>query len=662
MKAKHITLLNRILAAALAFAGVTAFAAPPADEAELQVWNFKNPTDGWSGIVNGKYGSWPVSNLSMQVKADSKGNCAFERGGMNFPADKANVVQIQADAGSANKGRLSFTTGVSQSANKEKMIEFDVKPGSGFQDYTFDLKSLTTWKDQISTVRFEFVGLKPDEVVNVRCIKMFYGEKISKPMVYTNFTPGLPPVVREFRLGFLFHDNMVLQREKPVPVWGRSKPGEVVTVSFAGQKKSATTDASGKWQILLDPMPASAESRTLTASTPVKDHSVTVPNVVVGDVWLVGGQSNMGGNTAENTPPAERQQELLETNYPNLRYTGIPPQSRDTPLPNDASEDAVVWRPAMAKPFPSLPPAVSYYFGQALHASQKVPIGLIMLIKAGSQVEQWLDAASLKSIFTDEDLKAICATSHLSSGLHNGMVAPVAPFPIRGAFWYQGESNSDNEPRYMGYYKSLPALIKSWRAMWGKDLPVFIVQLPAFDGKYPPDSWAFVREVELLCSQHLPNVGLAVTFDEGDPKNLHPRNKYFVGTRLGLAARSMVYGEKVESFGPVYAGLEPKGGGVSLRFTHVGTGLKARGDLVGFEVRGADQRWLPAKAVIADKDHVLVTCPEVPKPEAVRYAWSNSPTACLFNDSSLPASPFRTDVPATLVETLKKSGGVLDAK
>ena len=650
------------MGAALVLSGIATIAAPAADEAELQVWIFKNPSDGWSGIVSGKYGAWPVSNLAMQVKADSRGNCSFERNGFGFSADKANVVQIQADAGSANKGRLSFTTGVSQSPSKEKMIEFEVKPGSGVQDYTFDLKSLATWKDQITSLHFEFLGLKPDEVVNVRCVKMFYGEKISKPMVYTNFTPGLPPVVREFRLGFLFHDNMVLQREKPVPVWGRAKPGEVVTVSFAGQKKTATVDASGKWQAILDPMPASAEPRILTASSPVKDHSVTIPNVVVGDVWLCGGQSNMGGNAAENTPPAERQKELLETDYPNFRYTGIPPQNRDTPLANDASEDPVAWRPAMAKPSLSLPPAVTYYFGQALHASQKVPIGMIMLIKAGSQVEQWLDADSLKAIFTDEDMKKICATSHLASGLHNAMVAPLAPFPIRGAFWYQGESNSDNEPRYMGYYKSLPALIKSWRAVWGKDLPIFIAQLPAFDGRYPPESWAFIREVQLLSSLHLPNVGLAVSFDEGDPKNLHPRNKYFIGTRLALSARAKAYGEKIEDSGPAYAGMERKGAGISLRFTHVGAGLKARGELVGFEVRGADQRWLPAKAEISDKDHLLVTCPEIASPEALRYAWSNSPTASLFNDIGLPASPFRTDVPAALIETLKKAGGAPAAK
>ena len=656
--------LRTILATGIAFvlSGVPVFAAPAADEAELKVWSFKKPGDAWSGIVSGKYGAWPVSNMAMHVKAEARGSCAFENSGLSFAADKANVVHIQTDAGSANKGRLWFTTGVSQTSNKEKMIEFHVKPGSGLQDYVFDLKSLPPWKDKITSLRFEFLGLKAQDEVSVRCIKMFYGEKISKPMVYTNFTPGLPLAVREFRLGFLFHDNMVLQRGKPVPVWGRGKPGEVVTVRFADQSKTATTAPSGKWQVMLDPMPASSEPRTLSASSPLKDHSVTVPNVVVGDVWLCGGQSNMGGAAVENAPPAARQQELLETDYPNFRFTGIPSQNRDTPLTGDAAEDPVTWRAVQAKPSRSFPPAVTYYFGQALHASQQVPIGMIMLIKAGSQVEQWLDAAALKAIFTEEELKMTCAGSHLASGLHNGMVAPLAPFPIRGAFWYQGESNSDNEARYMGYYKSLPALIKSWRAVWGGDLPVFLAQLPAFDGRYPPESWAYVREVQLLSSLHLPNVGLAVSFDEGDPKNLHPRNKYFIGTRLALAARAKAYGEKIEFSGPAYAGMERQGSGVSLRFTHVGAGLKARGELVGFELRGADQRWLPAKAAISDREHVLVNCPEIANPEAARYAWANSPTASLFNDSGLPASPFRTDVPVKLVETLKKAGGAPGTK
>ena len=635
---------------------VGTFAAQPADEAELQVWVFKKSSDAWSGLISGKYGPWQVVDSSMRVKSQGKGNLFFERNDLRFPAEKANVIQIQADASSATKGRLWFTTGVSKTVNKEKMIEFEVKPGSGLRDYAFDLKSLPTWKDQIASLRFEFLGLKPSDEVSLRCIKIFFGEKISKPMNYTRFTPGLPAVVREFRLGFLFHDNMVLQRDKPVPVWGRAKPGEVVTVQFAGQSKSATTDSAGRWQVVLDPMPAASTPGSLSASSSVKDHGGIIPNVVVGDVWLCGGQSNMGGSAFDNAPPAERHQELLETDYPNFRFVSIPNQNRETPLSNDASEDPVVWRSVQKKPFTFFPPAVSYYFGQAIHTTQNIPVGLIMVIKAGSQVEQWLDEASLKANFTDEDLKNVCAGSHLASGLHNAMIAPLAPFPICGAFWYQGESNADNEARYMGYYKSLPALIKSWRIVWGKDLPVFLVQLPAFDGHYPPDSWAFIREVQLLSSLHLPNVGLAVTFDKGDPKNLHPANKYFVGTRLALSARSKLYGEKIECSGPNYAGMERRGNGVSLYFNHVDAGLKSCGELAGFEIRGADQRWLPAKATIIDKDHVFVTCPEVPRPEAVRYAWANSPVASLFSENGLPASPFRTDVPPALIEIIKKSG------
>jgi sialate O-acetylesterase len=188
--------------------------------------------------------------------------------------------------------------------------------------------------------------------------------------------------------------------------------------------------------------------------------------------------------------------------------------------------------------------------------------------------------------------------------------------------------------------------------MWGADLPVLLVQLPAFVG-YPTNSWAHIREAQLLASQRVPNVGLAVTFDKGDPTNLHPSNKYFIGTRLGLVARSLVYGEKLESSGPVFTALERHGAELTLRFAHVAGSLKARGELTGFEVRGADDKWLPAKAAITGKDSVVVSSPDVAEPQAARYAWKNAPVATLFNDLGLPASPFRTDTPAELEMTEK---------
>jgi sialate O-acetylesterase len=567
-----------------------------------------------------------------------------------LPAEQVNVVQIQLEASPAKKCRLFFATDVSPRVNTQKLVEFDLKPD--VTEYALDLKALPAWNNQVTLLRFDFLGLKEGEAIGIKCIKVFLGEKISTPMVYTAYRPGERPMVKEFRAGSLFNSNMVLQRDCPLPVWGRAKPGEAVTVRFAGQERKATTDAQGKWSATLDGLPASAEPRTLEIAQAAQTLSFT--NVVVGDVWLCGGQSNMGGSPQDNAPPAERRKELLETDYPNFRYVAMPGLHRETPLPNDAMEEALTWQSVRAAALRSVS-AVSYYFGQSVHTSQKIPVGLVFTIKAGSQVEQWISADELRRVFPGDELQKV-AGRRLASGLHNGMIAPIVPFPLRGAMWYQGESNADDAFKYMGYYRSLPALIREWRRLWGADLPVMLAQLPAYE-KYPTNSWAHIREVQLLTSQRLPNVGLAVTFDEGDPTNLHPANKYFIGSRLGFVARAMVYGEKLESSGPVFTELQRNGAELTLRFTHVAGGLKARGELTGFEVRGADEKWVPAKAVIAGKDSVVVFSANVAEPLAARYAWKNDPVATLFNDIGLPASPFRTDTPTLLkgaVEALSK--------
>jgi sialate O-acetylesterase len=625
-----------------------------ADEAERQVWGFNAQSPNWWGNGPLPHFAWPVRDTTLRLTASGKADPFIQQGELILPADKTNVVQIRMDPASASKCQLWFTTGISPAPDKQKMVEFDLSLGSGMQDYTLDLKNMATWQDQIGSLKFVFLGAKPGDEVGVERIRVFDGEKISKPMIYTSYQPGEKPVVREFRMGSLFNNSMVLQRNKPVPVWGRGKPQEVVTVEFAGQKKSATADASGKWEVVLDPLQVSTEPRSMTVSSSLPDHHIELNDILVGDVWLCGGQSNMGGNAAENTPPEDRRKELLESDYPELRTVAMPTLHRETPLANDASDASLSWKSIAGTSRGNS--AVGYYFGQAVQVSQKIPVGLVYIIKAGSQVEQWMSQEVLKSIFTDGELNASCSGARLASGLYNGMVAPVHPFPICGAFWYQGESNADNEAKYMGYYKSLPAMIRMWRSLWGQNLPVLLVQLPAFDG-YPPGSWAHIREVQQLCSAVLPNVFTAVTFDEGDTKNLHPHNKYFVGTRLGMIARAKVYGENLECSGPVFKTSTRQGNELLLTFDHVGSGLKTRGELTGFEVRGDNGQWMPAQAQIIDKERVSVSCPTVPAPAAVRYAWANSPTATLFNDLNLPASPFRSDIPATLIEEVRKSLG-----
>lgn len=615
-----------------------------ADEAERQVWLFRNAGEAlaWAGNGPLPHGAWPVSGQRLRLTASEKGNPSIVRQELLLPAEQADVIQLQLDGCSAKKCRLFFATDVSPRLNAAKMVEFDLKPDVA--DYTLDLKSLATWKNQISMLRFDFVGLQEGESVGIKCIKVFTGEKISAPLVYTTYRPGEKPVVQEFRAGSLFNSNMVLQRDRPLPVWGRAKPGARVTLRFAGQTRSATTDAKGQWSVLLAALPASAEPRTMELAA--SGQNIAFTNIVIGDVWLCGGQSNMGGAPQDSAPPAERRKELLETDYPDFRYVAMPGMHRETPLPNDAMEEALPWNSIRAVALRSVS-AVSYYFGQSVHSSQKIPVGLVFIIKAGSQVEQWISRDTLRALYSEEELQNISG-HHLASGLHNGMVAPLVPFPLRGAIWYQGESNADNEFKYRAYYRSLPALIGAWRKLWGAGLPVLLAQLPAYE-KYPTNSWAHIREAQLLTSQRLPNVGLAVTFDEGDPTNLHPNNKYFVGTRLGLVARAMVYGEQFEASGPLFSEMERNGAELVLRFTHVGGGLKARGELAGFEVRGADGTWCPAKAVIGAADNVVVSSPAVPAPQAARYAWKNAPVATLFNDFGLPASPFRTDTPEELI-------------
>lgn len=618
-----------------------------ADEAEREVWSFRTAGDGWSGNGPLKHGVWPVREQAMRLSVAGKPSPYITKSELRLPAEQANVVQIQMDAGSARKCRFWFSTDVSPGENLSKMVEFDLQPNAGLQSYTLDLKDLAAWRSQVTSIRFWFIGAKEGEELSVNCVKVFDGGKISTPMAFVNYRPGQKSVVKEFRAASLFNNNMVLQRDRPAPVWGRGRPGETVTVRFAGRAKTVVANSKGQWSVVLDPMPVCGEPRNLEISSPVAGHALSFTNVVIGDVWLCGGQSNMGGSPHDNVPPVERRKELLETDYPNLRYVAMPSLHRETPLPNDAIEESLSWRSVRADSLRGVS-AVSYYFGQAVQTSQKIPIGLLFVIKAGSQIEQWMAPTTLKSLYPDAELAAICGGSHLASGLHNGMIAPILPFPIRGAIWYQGESNADSGPRTMAYYKSLPAFIGNWRRMWGEDLPVMLVQLPRIDG-YPTNSWAHIREAQLLASTHLPNVGLAVTFDEGDPKNLHPSNKYFVGTRLGLAARAIAYGEKMEYSGPLYAGMERRGKELELRFTHVGDGLKARGELEGFEICGDEGSWIPAKAAITGKDRLTVSSPAVQSSVAIRYAWCNSPKATLFNSSDLPATPFRSDTPADLM-------------
>ncbi len=487
-----------------------------------------------------------------------------------------------------------------------------------------------------------------------------------------------PLCAEEMRIAALFTDHMVLQRERPVPVWGWANPGELVNVEFAGQKKSAIAAADGKWLVKLDPMPASSEGRELLVESAVTSKKSKITDVVVGDVWLCSGQSNMHFplNSATN---GEKE---IAVEQPTLRFFIVGDEFGQKPI----ADSKGVWRSASPTTSGACS-AVAYFFGKNLQQKLGVPIGLLISSVGGTRIESWMRSETLamtgesdplvkkwKDISADEfkkiesvyrayqyqrdiihsqavkDAKAkgILAPPEpqmpklrchdCPNSLHNGMIAPLQPFAIRGAIWYQGESNS-GQPA--AYEKLLPAMIADWRQVWGSELPFLFVQLAPYQKTHP----AF-REAQLHIWQKTPHTAMVVTTDVGDANTIHPLRKRPVGERLALAALALSYGEKIEYSGPVFKGMNIEGKRAVLSFDHTGTGLMAKdAALTGFTLAGADGKFLPALAVI-DGSTVVVTCEKISNPVAVRYGWAMMPDGNLFNREGLPAAPFRTDHPA----------------
>jgi sialate O-acetylesterase len=636
---------------------------------------------------------------------------------------------------------------------------------------------------------------------------------------------GAGDVVGRPLLHPLFSDHVVLQRESPVPVWGWTAPGTKITVKFAGQKRSATADADGKWLVKLAPLHASAASRTLTVTSGTGAQTQTINDVLVGDVWLCSGQSNMEMGVGVCNVPNE----IAAANFPQIRLLTVP--------------RLVAYEPVQTMPASWLPctptnliegrwggfSAAGYFFGRTLHQNLKIPIGLIHSSWGGTVAEAWTsfealkplpdfegrldqfaaaasatadngdyakkyetwceahdpgtaqgwakpetDSASWRTVsmpqpfeqaglpgfdgmvwfrreievpaawtgkdltlhlgpiddidttwvngvkvgqmnrydldrvyqvpgsavkvggnvitvrvldtggigglvakpeqmslapFGDAGLKPLSLAGewqmrdsaplaglpappqvtdannpNVTTVLYNGMIAPLLPFAIKGAIWYQGESNAD---RACQYRKLLPAMINDWRQRFGVgEFPFYIVQLAAFqatNSEPRENNWAELREAQALTAATLPNCGLAVAIDIGDAKDIHPKNKLEVGRRLALAALAKTYRKKIEGAGPSYKSLEVTGGGILLKFDHVHGGLAAKGGkLTGFAIAGEDRKFVWADAVI-NGGAVLVSSPSVPKPVAVRYAWDINPVCNLYNQSDLPAVPFRTD-------------------
>ena len=445
-------------------------------------------------------------------------------------------------------------------------------------------------------------------------------------------------------------------------------------------KRTAVADASGKWRVALSPMRASLTPQTMTITG---KNTITLSDILVGEVWLVAGQSNMQRLLRETANGGAVQ---AAANHPNIRLFNA---SREVAFKKKAGKlgEWAACTPESVAEFS----AAGYYFGVELERELKVPIGLINSSYGGSQAEAWTPVEYLNA---NTDLKATVECTkiwdeerprvraeyaeairkwreqadkqraagarpspspgvpdalrdyRIAASIYDGMIAPLMPFAIKGAMWYQGESN---EARAEQYNILLPVMIRAWRERWGEgDFPFGIIQLPNYRAvkAQPEDApWSFIREAQRKTALSTKNTGLIVTIDIGEAGDIHPKDKLDVGKRMALWALKDVYGRKITR-PPVLKSVEIKGPRIILTFTDVGSGLRIiDGDkLDEFAIAGSDKKWVWADAKIVGKDRIEVSSPSVPEPEAVRYAFNSNPRhPNLTNDSGLPASPFRTD-------------------
>ncbi len=482
----------------------------------------------------------------------------------------------------------------------------------------------------------------------------------------------------------LFSDHMVLQREMPVPVWGTAKAGSRITVKFGPQEKAAETDKDGKWMVRLDAMKASSSPSEMIITSATGNAPVKIADVLVGDVFLCAGQSNMAFTMNE----IREADDMAKADFPRIRHSRC-------------GEGWAVCTPATIGEFS----AAGFYFARRIVRETGIPIGLLNNAMSGSPIEHWIESEGFKAspMLRERELKRMTEyrktmAGHLADidtwlsaardalpagrdfpalpkppdnnnpnygGLF-GYTERLIPFAFRSMLWYQGESNGDDNEEI--YLQKLKALITGWRKVWKQgDFPVYIVQLASFMNPNPNpeggDGWAGVRMAQLMCLGAISNTGMAVIIDIGEPGNIHPPNKIDTGERLALWVLAKDYGKQDLAYsGPLYKGFKVEGGKVRITFDHVGKGLMVGskmgkdpvrevpgGKLKQFAIAAADPaspkglKWFWAEAVI-DGGSVVVSSPEVPQPVAVHYAYSRNPEGCnLYNKDGLPASPFRTE-------------------
>ncbi len=517
---------------------------------------------------------------------------------------------------------------------------------------------------------------------------------MNSPLLKLLVTPWLLTLmvtteVRSVEFAPVFNDGAVLQASLPVNVWGRAEPGSSVTVTFAGQEKTALCDEEGRWQVQFDPLEPSTEPRTLTAAS--GGDTQAIERVVVGEVWIASGQSNMVWPLGKS----EGGRASLAQSLPEIRFVIVP---RGTGLPAPAATAGQLAWQAFEPGSNEELAAVAFYFAESLQRDHGGAIGIIQSSVGGTPAEAWMPLAALAA---KPELKhhADSIARGLSSGkspdewrreveehdsfrdamkrwarakqgpkpepvpppgpdnpwsrnsptvLYENMVAPLIPYTVRGVVWYQGESNAFEPEEYRILF---PALIGAWREAWQRPaLPFLFVQLAAFGDPRPGRDFPGLRTAQAFTRDTVSHTGMAVAIDAGEKNDIHPRFKKPVGERLARLALAQVYGRDTAARGPVMSGAEVEGGTLTVAFDHTGAGLKTsdgRTEIPGFEVAGSDGNFHAATARLAGPASVVLACADVSEPAAVRYAWADwiEPPVTLQNSDGLPAEPGQLDLP-----------------
>lgn len=457
-----------------------------------------------------------------------------------------------------------------------------------------------------------------------------------------------PGAAAQTKLAAIFTDNMVLQQKSAVNIWGWDKAGQNIRVKSSWNNKTYTakTGADGKWLIRISTPVAGKQAYELTITGLSK---IVVKNILIGEVWLCTGQSNMEMPMKgfKSQPVIGSNDQILKSANPYIRLYTVPRSAQRSPQENSKTSFWKIAGPESVSNFS----ATGYFFGKLLYELLDVPVGLVNISYGGSSAEAWLSADALKTfpeITIPSSGDSIKSPNRTATLLYNGMLHPVTDFAIKGAIWYQGESNYDRPDQYEALF---PAMVKEWRAEWKNDFPFYYAQIAPYNyaqlppylsgGKY---NSAYLRDAQRKSASHIPNAAMAVLMDIGEENSIHPSNKETGGKRLALLALANTYGLK--GFGaesPSYESMEINASTVKIKFSHALNGLTTFGkEPALFEIAGENKQFYPAGATINGAT-VTVSSPMVIKPVAVRYAFRDFVSGDLYNTEGLPASSFRTD-------------------